>query len=155
MLALGVDASHGFHRSIAASSIDIHRYLPQLLVREPDTGYRYVLQWIDNVAHYSTASVSNASTQYKSMYKTMTPCLSESVTGLSSKETNHWRILQSHYMLADLATYTPKCTHIQWPDPPSMETLWSGTKNFMSRPAMSKLAGYLKECRTTPRRTKT
>lgn len=46
---------------------------------------------------------------------------------------------------ADPNIYQLKAGPVQWPDPPVLKTLWRVQKNYILKPAMSTLAGFLIE----------
>lgn len=77
------------------------------------------------------------------MYESMTATLPESPIGTPYIDKTTWYVNNSNYEYNDEAWSQTKVTPIQWPDPPLLETLWTGAKNYILKPAASALAGFL------------
>lgn len=131
-------------KMLATTTIDAYRRYPQIILREPDENYRYILHWVDNVAGYSNLASSNLSILPPTdMYESLTFCAGIQNLGVPYSDVNDWYILYSNYEYGDPVLAEIKVTPIQWPDPPLIDTLWQGAKNYILKPAASALAGFL------------
>ncbi|KOX81115.1 hypothetical protein WN51_10040 [Melipona quadrifasciata] len=136
-LALSLEEENGFHKTVAVSTIDMHRYFPQMLVREPNSGFKYVMQWVDQVSYYSnvTSKIFYAKSFFD-YYESMTACINVQVIGYSY-DLNAWEVFKSNYMIADPIIYLPRCSTIQWLNLPLIDTLWIEAKNYLFKPVLT------------------
>ncbi|KAI4485711.1 hypothetical protein M0802_012572 [Mischocyttarus mexicanus] len=139
--ALEIKPDQMCHKMCASSTIDIYRYFPQLVCRETDELYRYVRHWFDNVSYYSSALVNKTTTHDTSYYASFTPCLQNSTIGLSYNSPALWYSINSKYVSFDEEYFLTRVSSINWPDPPLIDTIWNGAKNYLFKPAVSALGG--------------
>lgn len=72
-MALKLERDNGEDKINAVGTIDAYRRYLQVLLREPEENYNYLLHWIDNVAGYSNAiSGTNKMLVPLDMYESMT-----------------------------------------------------------------------------------
>lgn len=143
-MAMKVMRDHNEHKFNMMATIDMYRRFPQALVREPGSGYECVLHWVENVAGYSNAACSeHRILSPADMYESLTFCASTNNIGIPYSDPTEWYIIGSNYEYGDPSLSVLKTTPIQWPDPPILDTLWQGAKNYILKPAASALAGFL------------
>lgn len=133
------------HKMNAVATIDMYRQYPQIFVREPGKGYTAVLHWVDNVAGYSNAAFMENMILETDMYESLTFCASINNIGISCNEPSQWHITGSNYQYNDPVLSKYSVTSINWPNPPLLDTLWQGAKNYILKPAASALADFLSE----------
>lgn len=143
-MAMKLSRDHNEHKLNAVATIDMYRRFPQVLFREPGDNYRPLLHWIDNVAGYSNVACSQTNVLAPSdMYESMTFCASINNIGIPYSDPTEWYVIGSNYEYGDPSLSKINVTPIQWPDPPLLDTLWEGAKNYILKPAASALAGFL------------
>lgn len=143
-MAMRISRDHNEHKLNMVATIDAYRRFPQVLVREPDTNYVPLLHWLDNVAGYSNASCTNSNILAPTdMYESLTFCASVNNIGIPYSDRTDWYVIGSNYEYSDPELAVCKVTPINWPDPPLLDTLWQGAKNYILKPAASALAGFL------------
>lgn len=98
---LSLKEENGFYKTVVVSTIDMHTYFPQMLVCEPGSKFKYVMQWVDQVSYYSNVSAKFPVELFRHTYESMTACINVRVIGLSCENLNTWQVFQSNYMLSD------------------------------------------------------
>lgn len=143
-MAMKISRDHAEHKLNLVTTIDVYRRFPQILAREQGEGYERVLHWVDNVAGYSNAApAQNRVLAPTDMYESLTFCAGINNIEIPYSDPTEWYVLGSNYEYNDPTLAALKVTPIQWPDPPILETLWQGAKNYILKPAASALAGFL------------
>lgn len=142
-MAMKVNRDGGEHKMGMVSTIDCYRRYPQILVREPGDNFVPTIHWVDNVAGYSNAASGATLLAPLDMYESLTFCANINNVGIPYSDPTEWYIIGSNYEYNDMALAMAKTSPIQWPDPPMLETLWLGAKNYILKPAASALAGFL------------
>lgn len=143
--AIQLTQDAGIHRSRTSGTIDLYRYFPQLSCREADAGYKYVKHWFDQTSYYSSALVNKSTLCDRSYYESLTLCPQINTLGLSYTEPTVWYVIGSNYYSSDADFFDIRVSKIMWPDPPLLETLWNGAKNYILKPAASALTGLFAE----------
>lgn len=77
------------------------------------------------------------------MYESLTFCANINNVSIPYSDVTSWDIIGSNYEYGDSILSQTRVTPIQWPDPPLLDTLWQGAKNYILKPAASALAGFL------------
>lgn len=132
------------HKMNMACSIDVYRRCPAIIAREPDSTYVPVLQWVDNVHRYSSVMLPQMSVLLSNdMYESMTFCAPVENIGIPYSDNTTWYVYGSNYIYNDPILSGTKTSPIQWPDPPTIESMWNTAKNFILKPAASALVGFL------------
>ncbi|BAU58961.1 capsid protein [Camponotus nipponicus virus] len=142
--ALKIQSAALEHKLNSVSTIDLYRRNVTILVRETDDTYKPLLHWVDNVSYYSSRLLrQNSTVRQPEMYESLTACLAETNLGIDYSDGNTWYVLDSLYNMGDPKWERTRVSPIQWPDPPLLDTLWQGAKNYILKPAASALAGFL------------
>ncbi|KAK1137400.1 hypothetical protein K0M31_001911 [Melipona bicolor] len=108
--------SIGFNNSSSMSCPEPERR-KRMLVREPGSEFKYVMQWVNQVSYYSNIMFAEFPVKsFCDMYESMTTCVNVQVYPIM---------------------YLPMCSTIEWPDPPLIDTLWTRAKNYLLKSALT------------------
>lgn len=143
--ALQVTLDAGRHKMTMIGTIDVYRQFPQLAVKEAEDGFKYVKHWFDQSSYYSCALSDKNTLHDRGFYTSLTACPQINTLGLSYTQSSLWYVLGSSYVNQDPTYYDTSVSPIRYPDPPLLETLWNGAKNYILKPAASALSGLFTE----------
>lgn len=69
------------------------------------------------------------------MYESLTFCASTNNINIPYSDPTDWYVIGSNYEYGNPALSILRTTPIQWPDPPVLDILWQGAKNYILKPA--------------------
>lgn len=133
----------GIHKIQSTATIDVYRHFPQIVAKEPDAPYVYIKHWIDCYSALSNQGAMAHIMPAWDMYSSQTLCPLVNDTGVPYIDPTKWIVVGSAYEYNDESVYGVRISPIAWPDPPVLDTLWSGAKNYILKPVTSALAGFL------------
>lgn len=139
---LRLDDKSGEYRAHTVCTIDADRYFPLVVFRQVDALNHHMLAWIDNWSYISVESSGGRTVTNKTYLESQTFVLTPVCAGLSFTADTELYVINSAYTGITPEYRAVRASSILYPDPPSMQTIIDGAKNYLLYPALSALAGY-------------
>nr|UHK03293.1 MAG: hypothetical protein FNCTV2_gp1 [Hangzhou totivirus 11] len=139
---LRLDSRSGEFRAHVVGTTDAERYFPTVVFRQVDENMTHMYAWVDNWSYVSVESSGSRTLTNKSYLESQTFVLSTVCNGISFTGDVEMFVINSSFSRITTEYQGVRVSPILYPDPPTMQSIINGAKNYLLYPALSALAGY-------------